>query len=247
MLYSACVALACYQTNDPNGYYRRLGLSPGASTSEVKAALRREMMKCHPDTGNYDQSEWELLIVIRELLTDPRTKSLYDRHTGGLYPDRLVMRAYGERLRTLATGLGITLEELVEREGLDVELSTSGSGGDRHETTDSQLSGGGVDDLQEEIFLRLQSVYLQLGFKTQHWYTVVDSTSNYAEKDLGVSVYHINPDCPPDERLLRMLVSKMSVRESEHWFSVFLMLESGERISMPDFERRFLSGLSCCR
>jgi hypothetical protein len=63
--------------NDANGYYKTLGLSPGATRREIKAAYRNLAMRLHPDRGG-DEELFRFVAEIASILLSPETKSLYD-------------------------------------------------------------------------------------------------------------------------------------------------------------------------
>lgn len=63
--------------NDANGYYRALGLSPGASRGEIKTAYRRLVQRLHPDRDGNEES-FRFLCDVVDVLLDSRSKSVYD-------------------------------------------------------------------------------------------------------------------------------------------------------------------------
>lgn len=79
---TAETALVKYvNTNDANGYYKALGLSPGATREEIKAAYYKLAYKLHPDR-NPDNEEAEGLFKfvaqVASVLLNPQSKVDYD-------------------------------------------------------------------------------------------------------------------------------------------------------------------------
>lgn len=72
---------------DKRDYYEVLGLSKGASDSEIKKAFRKMAMKYHPDKNPGDKEAEEKFKEVNEayaVLSDPEKKDKYDRfgHAG---------------------------------------------------------------------------------------------------------------------------------------------------------------------
>ncbi len=68
--------------SDPKGYYRALGLEPGASMAAVRAAWRRLAREHHPDAGG-DEGRFHHLLEAYETLSDPMRRMAYDRDATG--------------------------------------------------------------------------------------------------------------------------------------------------------------------
>ncbi|WP_267716695.1 J domain-containing protein [Streptomyces sp. CoH17] len=64
--------------NDPNGYYRLLGVPPYASIPEIKKAYREWAKQYHPDAECPDEESFLQLTAIYEVLSDPVKKREYD-------------------------------------------------------------------------------------------------------------------------------------------------------------------------
>lgn len=64
-------------SNDANGYYKALGLSPDATRDEIKSAYRRLAKKLHPDCGG-DEELFRFVSDIASVLLNPESKSSYD-------------------------------------------------------------------------------------------------------------------------------------------------------------------------
>ncbi len=69
---------------DPRGYYRILGLEPGASMAAVRTAWRRLAYEHHPDRGG-DAAHFQRLQEAYETLSDPVRRMAYDG--GGMAPE----------------------------------------------------------------------------------------------------------------------------------------------------------------
>lgn len=85
--------------------YQVLGLVPGASLDEIKAAYRRRMMQCHPDKGGSEE-EAKMINRAYEQLTKPQLQQppLMRQPTGGVYVRVVFTSAYGTTTNTTSTG-----------------------------------------------------------------------------------------------------------------------------------------------
>lgn len=71
--------------NDANGYYRALGLSPDATTEEIRSAYRRLIKILHPDRGG-DEELFRFIVDIASVLLDEEAKVEYDSvRRGSIY------------------------------------------------------------------------------------------------------------------------------------------------------------------
>ncbi len=78
-------------------YYERLGISPSASTEEIKAAFRRKIKSLHPDVSSLSrETTWELSQVIQayEILSKEGARKEY---TDGLYIYRYRQKRFNYR------------------------------------------------------------------------------------------------------------------------------------------------------
>ena len=64
-----------------NDYYEVLGLTKGASDSEIKQAYRRLALKWHPDKNPTKEAENKFKEINQayEVLSDPKKKEAYDQ------------------------------------------------------------------------------------------------------------------------------------------------------------------------
>ena len=77
------------RARDPLGYYKALGLPPGAELDAVKRAFRSAIKRCHPDTAESppDPGQIRQLYAAHRVLSDPEQKRLYDAQGGANGPD----------------------------------------------------------------------------------------------------------------------------------------------------------------
>ena len=63
-------------------YYDFLGVSKGASETEIKAAYRRQALKWHPDRNKSTEATAKFKEVTKayEVLSDPKKKEMYDQY-----------------------------------------------------------------------------------------------------------------------------------------------------------------------
>lgn len=82
---SCCRTLArvAKKFNDPNGYYRRVGVRPDVSMGEIKKALRTKYRRCHPDGWAPDADEFDYLREIATVLLNPARRARYDNLAPG--------------------------------------------------------------------------------------------------------------------------------------------------------------------
>ncbi|MCL6446520.1 MAG: DnaJ domain-containing protein, partial [Alicyclobacillus sp.] len=92
---------ACGQPLDLN-YYEILGVSPSASSTEIKRSFRRLALRWHPDRhpdSPYAKDVFNVLYTAYVTLTDPVERAQYDRST---------QRAGGQRNMSTSTRAGRT-------------------------------------------------------------------------------------------------------------------------------------------
>lgn len=72
------------KSRDAQGYYTILGLSPGASLSEIKAAFRRRALELHPDRNKDSDTtaSFQRLNHAYTVLSDATTRARYDAELG---------------------------------------------------------------------------------------------------------------------------------------------------------------------
>lgn len=69
---------------DPQGYYNELGVPPWASPAEVRSAVRRAYLECHPDTSSEpDPERLRRVSMIASVLLDPVQRDRYNRTPPG--------------------------------------------------------------------------------------------------------------------------------------------------------------------
>lgn len=70
--------MECTKTLSDETFYTTLGLSEGASPSDIREAFRRLVLENHPDQGG-DEDRFKAIQSAYEVLSDPRKRRLYDR------------------------------------------------------------------------------------------------------------------------------------------------------------------------
>ena len=60
-------------------YYETLGISKGASASDIKKAYRKLALKFHPDKNPETEEQFKQLAAVYNILKDDRTRAMYHR------------------------------------------------------------------------------------------------------------------------------------------------------------------------
>ncbi len=68
-----------FKYQDRHVYYKFLEILPTAGTKEIQRAILAAFKKYHPDSGRHAPKEFENLIEVKEILTNPHLKKIYDR------------------------------------------------------------------------------------------------------------------------------------------------------------------------
>ena len=62
---------------DVRGFYDFIGVSPHATTDEIRTAIRRKSLECHPDLGGIED-DFLFLQQVKSVLLDPVARESYD-------------------------------------------------------------------------------------------------------------------------------------------------------------------------
>lgn len=79
--YPSCsreISLVSPNSNDPNGYYRFLGIPPGATYKQIKTAVRIKYRRYHPDGWDPNRELFVKTKWIAKVLLTPHLKKFYD-------------------------------------------------------------------------------------------------------------------------------------------------------------------------
>lgn len=89
-------------------YYKLLGVSPKASSGEIKSAYRRLARKMHPDVNGGSEKaarDFDLISKAYHILSDPKERAYYDKHLVQIWTnsgDFYSANPHAQRLRRLA-------------------------------------------------------------------------------------------------------------------------------------------------
>lgn len=92
-------------SNDANGYYSALGISPCATIDQIKSAYRSALKRLHPDVGG-DEELYRFIVQVADVLLNPKSKDEYDST-----PDSHIYLGIIEREELARSGVFFELEE----------------------------------------------------------------------------------------------------------------------------------------
>lgn len=93
-------------SHDVNGYYRAIGVLPGASNDEIRRAVRVLLRRYHPDGVEPDQELFARMVTVRDVLLDSARRQNYDN----LPPGQLFI---DPEIRDLMDQMGVPLAAAV--------------------------------------------------------------------------------------------------------------------------------------
>lgn len=96
-------------TKDPHGYYKEIGVDPGADRATILARVRALFRMHHPDTGDGDTERFNRVRLIAEVLLDDVAREKYNRTPPGM---RLMDAVYESELSKMDEFNTMTEEEL---------------------------------------------------------------------------------------------------------------------------------------
>lgn len=112
--YPSCnteLALLPPNTRDPHGYYREIGVSPGATHGQIRMAVRALLRQLHPDTGTGDTERFNRVLNIAKVLLDETARASYNNTPKGM---RLMDAVAIAELSKLDDLVGLSEEQLRE-------------------------------------------------------------------------------------------------------------------------------------
>lgn len=115
--YPSCnteLALRTPNTKDPHGYYRDLGVDPGATPEQIRRAVRRKLYELHPDTGGTDPEAFQRIHRIAQVLLDETARERYDATPEGMRLMDAVYEAELSKMDGLTTLIEIQLEQVLK-------------------------------------------------------------------------------------------------------------------------------------
>lgn len=114
------LVLAPRNTVDPHGYYQELGVDPGASRDEIRAAAHALYRRLHPDLADDpDPERLQRVKDIADVLLDDAKRLKYDRTPQG---ERLMDKVFAEELRK--SGLLNRMDERQVRETIKTQAAS---------------------------------------------------------------------------------------------------------------------------
>jgi len=189
-------------TLEVNECYLELGLRPGSTDAEVKAAWRRLAARWHPDRNDSPHAVRKIQRINRALDGIRRSRSLVGTETDegdGTGPEAVVEHTVSLTLEEVVTGC---IREL-HGEVADHCASCEGSGLQKQATECSQCDGGGR--VRQHLWFAWASTLVECGACQGHGTTRPGCAACEGSGKAPVQKYHCRARVPPGARTGDML------------------------------------------
>lgn len=212
---------------DVRGYYKFIGVSPYATSEEIRRAIRLKAMECHPDMGGSEE-DFMFLQQCKDVLLNPVARRKYDET--GMFEEWLTPDEMREIVRSrMAQGDDRSVDEILADEGVTRmsephEILEEGDESLRSRVELFMRDGGFpwsfqylLDDYDEVSLARLAAFHEEVeraigltDWKTYLRVGIRDSGDKGIEVEKGVFgavVFWLSPGCVPTEKQVETVVA----------------------------------------